>query len=598
MFIAAGHVDAASKERVPQKECLPETDPKSPRKSALGAPSDQIIRTDLDKDGDPDVLEAWLNGKRTRWFDENDNMRDTDALGDRQGDSIQIDRDNDGYYDGPSDINLAYIDDDSNGRPELEVVAMNPTTTQTTIRSSASHYMIFEDVDGDGVFGCLNWQTYEFDCWGVDEKDPNFKPDYNGNSIFLKEHAPAWSLVDPRYNWENPFVFYDWDNDGCTEQAVRYCDTKQQIDDNKTSETFKYDGLVDEVFTSWDLDNDTGHHNELDYDMTIRMSGGEKLNYNGFIQQHPKLKAPDWVLPFMRYSNWRQIDQLIYVPHQAAIDEMFRPKWENCWLTFDEDDDDHRWERCELYYPSRNGKKSDPYVVTKWGDRNSTPGISSHPQADTLGDRGEWDEDFSGKHQMYVGRWDNKIHLYGAEWGAWTVDRGGKYWAGAGPNRGNSIPEKAPEVGEVVQYADRNNNGYIDEITYDYDGDRKIDLTVNLLELGGADADKVELFDPAKEKWQGLSRRYKAMVHQSWQDAVTIYHAAWKRGMTDGEMEDLSVASSVGEKYDKAYWLRETVFRRLYKKLEGKAEAQKELMKAHFLGSADDMARFIENMPD
>lgn len=578
-----------------QQICLPETDPSSPRKAALKAqsPDDEIIRTDLDSDGDPDILETWLNGKRTRWFDENDDMRATDVTGDRVADSVQIDRDNDGYYDGPDDINVDYVDGDADGRPELEVVAMNPNSTQRSIYSGASHYMIFEDVDGDGVFGCLNWQTFAFDCWGIDETDPNFKPDYNGDSVFLKEHAPAWAIVDPRYNWENPFIFYDWDNDGVSEQAVRYLDTKIRTDD-ETTQTYSYDGMIDEVFTSWDLDNDSGHNNELDFDMTIRMTGGEEMDYKSFVQKHPTLPAPDWVLPYFRYTNWRKIDELIYVPHGAAIEEMFKPRWADCWLTFDEDDDDHRWERTELYYPEKDGIKSDPYIVKKWDrDEKTTEGISSHPQADTLGDRGEWDMDFSGEHQMYVGRWDGKIHLYGADWGAWTVDRGGKYWGGAGPARGTASPKKAPKVQEVVVYADNDKDGFIDEITFDYDGDRTIDLTVNLLKLGGADADKADLFDPAVEKWQGMGDRYKNMIHKSWSDAILVYQAAWKIGMTDKEMEDLSVASSVAEKYDKAYWLRETVFRRLYEKLAGNEDARQELMRVHFLGDAREMAEFV-----
>ena len=33
---------------------------------------------------------------------------------------------------------------------------------------------------------------------------------------------PPWMLKDARFNWENPFAFYDFDNDGCTEMAIRF----------------------------------------------------------------------------------------------------------------------------------------------------------------------------------------------------------------------------------------------------------------------------------------------------------------------------------------------------------------------------------------
>src|SRR5687768_16176504 len=68
-----------------QTGCVSETDPASPRRTKLKGsqpnPKD-VIFTDVDNDGDPDVLETWWNGKRVRWLDENDNMKPTDVRGD------------------------------------------------------------------------------------------------------------------------------------------------------------------------------------------------------------------------------------------------------------------------------------------------------------------------------------------------------------------------------------------------------------------------------------------------------------------------------------------------------------------------------------
>src|SRR5688500_9113257 len=90
-----------------QQVVLSETDPNSPRKSKLKGDkaSDEILRTDLDNDGDPDVLEVWWSSKRARWIDENDDMKPTDVKGDLVNDAVQIDRDGDTYYDGPDDMN-------------------------------------------------------------------------------------------------------------------------------------------------------------------------------------------------------------------------------------------------------------------------------------------------------------------------------------------------------------------------------------------------------------------------------------------------------------------------------------------------------------
>jgi len=96
---------------------------------------------------------------------------------------------------------------------------------------------------------------------------------------------------------------------------------------------------------------------------------------------------------------------------------------------FDEDDDDHRWERVEMYYPMHGfggPKEIDLYSTKRWLRSNyagedmvapsERPGISGHPQADSLGDRGEFDEDNSGGGKLYVGVFDRKLHLAGAEW--------------------------------------------------------------------------------------------------------------------------------------------------------------------------------------
>ena len=70
-----------------------EKDPNSPRKSQLHSkkPDNEIIRIDIDHDGDPDILEQWWNNKRVRWIDENDDMKPTDARGDMSMDVVQID---------------------------------------------------------------------------------------------------------------------------------------------------------------------------------------------------------------------------------------------------------------------------------------------------------------------------------------------------------------------------------------------------------------------------------------------------------------------------------------------------------------------------
>lgn len=599
------NVSAADKGGVKkgQTVCLPETETTSLRHSALKGPDkpDEIIRTDVNHDGKPEIIERWWNGHRVRWFDENGDMRADDINGDQVDDSLQIDRDGDGFYDGPSDMTVDWVDDDGDGDADLQVIAINPSTTQTTIHAGESHYMIFVDVDDDNVHGFVDWQTFAFPCWRAlnttNYPNPNlqtcFSPDYNGDSVFLKTHQPPFSLEDPRYNWENPFAFYDFDKDGCSEMAIRFCDSPVRIPDKPEIAGTRFDAKNEEAYVTYDLDNDTQRGNEMDFDMTLRFEGGEKMDYSKYAEKHPKLKAPKWMLPYWRYNNWRQIDELCYVPHDKCYEELFKPKWKECWLCFDEDDDDHRWERVELYYP-------DPGELTstaRWGKDRKTGGLPGHPQSDTLGDRGEYDRDNSGHGKLYVGRWDNKIHLYGAEWGAWIPDYGAKYW-GSSPVIGDSSPEKAPKVEELVTYKDTNKNGFIDEITYDYDADSTPDLVISLLKYG-SDKDVAETFDPAKLKWQGLHEAFGKLVARSWDDALIIYRAAWTKGLNDAQMDDLSIAASTAEKYHKAYWLKEKLFRKLDRQLaQGGAEqkaAREQLQKVYFTGDTHGFANFIKS---
>ncbi len=620
---SAPATSAATQPRQVQTACLPETDPASPRRSKLksgDAASTETIFTDVDNDGDPDILEAWWNGRRVRWFDENDDMKPTDARGDQTDDALQVDRDGDGYYDGPGDISIKWVDDDGDGKADVQIFAANPASDAGRLASGLSHFMVFVDIDRDGVNGYMPWETFGFDRenWRVKPTTspthtippPNFSPDYMGNSIFLKQHLPPWIVTDIRLNWENPFAFYDFDGDGVTEMTIRLLDIAPRDPADKTgTKPYSYTGKITEAMGGWDLDNDSTKGNEFDFDMSWKFTSaedgtrGETIDYTKYSDKHPKMKAPQWVLDgkYFRYDNWRKIEDFCYVTHDKCFDEMWKTNWGTCWIVFDEDDDDQRWERVELYYPTENPENI--YNVQRWkgSQRNS---IMGHTQADTLGDRGEWDQDNSGKGKVYIGRFDGKLHLYGAESGAWLVDKGAKYWGGTPVVLGTSSPERATKVEEVVQYFDTDNNGYIDKITYDYDGDKTVDLQVSLLEYKSEQnphPDVADLLDPAQLHWKGMQQVFAKMAEKSFDDGLLLYRAAWRKGLTNPEIDDYSFASTSGEKYDCGYWMREKIFRLVDKRLasasDGKAtETRASLKKFHFTGDIKGMADLISRL--
>jgi len=591
------------------------------RKSALKSttPSDEIVRLDIDHDGKPDIIERWWNGKRVRWLDENNDMKPTDTRGDQVNDVLQIDKNGDGYYDGPLDINVKWADNDGDGQADLEAfVTQGPEWTQDHWNASETHWMVFIDIEKDGVLGWLDWQKFDFgnDNWAY-TGTTDWLPDYNGNGIFLKVHRPPQSLPDPRLNWENPFAFFDYDNDGVSEMAMRWLDPVPDLDKGVTN----LSGVLSEAFVTFDLDNDSTKGNETDYDMSLRGAGGPGIPYRSFVHKYPALKGNRKFDSCFQWNNWRQIDELMYMPHDQSYDQFFKAKWATMYFVFDEDDDDHRWERVEMYYPMHGfggPKDIDIYSTKRWrrsnyaeqsmAAANERPGLDGHPQSDSLGDRGEFDEDNSGNGNLYVGVFDRKLHLAGAEWGAWTVDKNAEFHGGV---KTPSPKPLATRVEEVVKYTDTDNNGFLDTVEYDYDGDRKIDLRVSLLDYRTSTnqhPDVVPLIDTHKEGWKGLNVRFGALANQSWQEALMVYQAAWRRGLTTAEMDKLASASAIGERYDHAYWLKEKIFRRLRARIQEVRQAkpggatelnalEKDLIRFYYTGEFGEYARRISEVP-
>ena len=515
----------------------------------------KIKCTDLDKDGDPDVLETMtINNTPVRWIDDDDDMKITDTEGDTDNDCLMIDRDKDGKFGSYNDLVIDWNDTNKDGKADMQVV-VDYVAMEVKNAWGPGHYMWVLDTDLDNIFNYIDWNTFELRCW-IHNGQSDFFEDYHGKSLFLKMHTTTEKMNDVRLNWENPFLFYDPDNDGMTEMAIRLCDSPALLNDKTLAnipENTKLTGNIDWASLSFDLDNDNQVQNEFDLDMTIHFRGGG-FNYMDQIHKFNNMRGLPATDTMFMDPRWRQISELIYPDHEAAWDLVFnRGKFKSVYFTFDEDDDCARWERVELYEPNS---------LFKIGARKG--GIDNNPQADAAGDRGEWDMDNSGKGNLYVSKFDGRIHLFGAEWAAWRIDQNafsyqgiGGLYDGYGPGRSQLEPKKF----STLKYTDTDKNGFLDEISFDLDADTLFEHTVSLKKLGIDD--KAEVINTSGMKYEDLVALNASVSEKMWKNAEEASIVAEAAGINLSWYSLMRSPKSIHQKYNYGYWLQFYLYRDL-----------------------------------
>jgi len=520
------------------------------------APAGSKIKfTDLDKDGDPDVLETMtINNTPVRWIDDDDDMKITDTEGDTDSDCLMIDRDKDGKFGSYNDLVIDWNDTNKDGKADMQVV-VDYVAMEVKNAWGPGHYMWVLDTDLDNIFNYIDWNTFQLRCW-IHNGQSDFFEDYHGKSLFLKMHTTTEKMNDVRLNWENPFLFYDTDKDGLTEMAIRLCDSPTFVNDKTLAnvpENTKLTGNIDWASLSFDMDNDNQVQNEFDLDMTIHFRGGG-FNYMDQVHKFDNMRGLPATDTMFMDPRWRQLSELIYPDHESAWDLVFnRGKFKSVYFTFDEDDDCARWERVELYEPNN---------LFKIGARKG--GIDNNPQADAAGDRGEWDMDNSGKGNLYVSKFDGRIHLFGAEWGAWRVDQNafsyqgmGGIYDGYGPGRS----QVEPKVFSTLKYTDTDKNGFLDEISYDLDGDTLFEHTVSLKKLGIDD--KAEVINTAGMKYEDLVALNTSVSEKMWRNAEEASAVAEAAGINLSWYSLMRSPKSIQQKYNYGYWLQFYLYRDL-----------------------------------
>jgi len=505
--------------------------------------------TDLDNDGDPDLMKyITSNGFAVQWIDDDDDMKPTDLEGDTDNDCIMADIDNDGNYGSHSDVIIDWVDTSNDGKADLQIYADFATEKDKDKPWGPGHFMVNMDLDRDDIMNYVDWNNFKIRCWIHDGK-ADFFEDYSGHTLFLKIHASPQNINDLRLNWENPFLFYDVDKDGLTECAIRLLDRPTY---GKPGDKYltNLTGKIDYVTMAYDLDNDNSPANPFDFDMTITLRGGG-FDYMDQVHRFPNLRGLPEADKFFMDSRMRQLEEFIYPDHDNALNLVFnRGKWNEAWLVYDEDDDCERWERVELLDPK------EPYTI---GARKG--GLDDNPQSDPVGDRGEWDLDNSGNGNIYISPLDGKIHLFGAEKGYWRVDQNAFYFQGMGGLYDGYGPVRTPvdpSVFPMISYKDTDNNGFFETIEFDLDGDKTVDHSFSLKDAGINDASKV--YTISGMDYSDFSKLEKKVAENTWKGAMDFVKYAENQGINTHWYALLKHPLSQRQKYSFGYWLKFYLF--------------------------------------
>ena len=540
----------------------------------------QVEYIDLNGDGKPDAIKSvTVNDTPILWLDDDGNMKEGDIEGDMINDCLLIDRNKDGIYGGQGDLIIDWVDTDDDGKADMQIVIEYPKKNTGEVWPNG-HYMIMRDLDKDNIFNYINWNDFSLRCWdknGVCD----FYEDYSGQTMFMKIHTSTYDIKDLRLNWENPFLFYDEDGDGLTEMAIRFVDSPKIKDRSKPSNSYvnrQLEGRIDWVSMAVDLDNDNGPGNEFDFDFTIGFQG-KGFDYTDQVHKVNNLRGMPEADKFFMDPRYRQLTEFLYPDHKSAKEMIFkRGEWSRVNFVYDEDDDCGRWERVEFYDPL------DPFKI---GWKNG--GIDNNKQSDAAGDRGEWDMDNSGKGKLYVGKFDGRLHLYGAEWGCWRIDQNANYYQGW--DRMWMGMDRQPGKFGTVKYTDKDDNGFFDYIEYDLDGDKKFEMTIDLKALGLDD--RCELIDISIFKYKDYTSMMKKMSKSMWKNAMTAVQVAHKYNVQTLWYAKLMQALSVRQKYNNGYWLQFYIYKDLEHTFmqKGDQEKLKQLTVAYYSGNWKSMLK-------
>jgi len=212
-----------------------------------------------------------------------------------------------------------------------------------------------------------------------------WKSDYNGNETLVNMFYYDYKEDQIIPFGETNFSFYDMDNDGFSESALRF------VGKNLVADNLRF---------SYDIDNDVGRTSVHDYDFSLSCVGPITLPLEKAFRVAIRGHETE---PIIKWNYMREVAKA--------------GKWSKAHLTWDENDNNisdpllrpedflcnERWEGVINHQSA--------YVERIGG-----------PSCGFYNKRNEIDLDYSGGMQFYYSPVDQRLHLFGAEVGWIKVD--------------------------------------------------------------------------------------------------------------------------------------------------------------------------------
>ncbi len=308
----------------------------------------------------------------------------------------------------------------------------------------------YEDTDEDQDVDRMSFYTYENEnglivWWSRDDGDDNmlwydidymyyqrpcqYKTHFGGDESFIAFYIePGSDHWIPFY--ENPFLFFDRDNDGVTEEVIRIAGKSD---------------LIQTLRWGFDVDNDATIEHPRDFDVSISAYAQgwtlEKQNKSNFTLHFDKSQAETLSL--------RNLSAGPAMTRETTIPFIQSTKWARVLMAWDENDLNIAWDRPGIYIERWEGIIAAPSI-----EKNFEFPVIGGPHCGPYNKRYELVLSPGGPNKYYFSPSDHRIHFKNSD----------KTWIKVDYNYDTQLDM-------YYQWEDTNKNGIMDKISVDTNGD-------------------------------------------------------------------------------------------------------------------------------